>query len=98
MTNLKHLTGSNSRRPSDLALFKSLGGDATQEEHDIVALFSQKDDCISDFEFTPIHIAVLEIYDVTDRERPSLQAYEALKSLPQSPLDWIVLRYRALTQ
>lgn len=62
------------RRPSDLAFFKSLAGDATQEEHDIVELFSQKDDCISDFEFTPIHIAVLEIYDTKDRERPPLEA------------------------
>lgn len=61
------------RRPADLALFKSLSHDATEVEQDIVELFSQRDDCMSDFEFTPIHIAVLELYDFTDKERPSLE-------------------------
>ena len=39
----------------------------------MVELFSQKDDYVSDFEFTPIHIAVLEIYDSADLERPGLE-------------------------
>ncbi len=62
------------RRPADLAFFKSLGQDATDAEQDMVEVFSQKDDCIRDFEFTPIHIAVLEIYDTKDTERPSLES------------------------
>jgi hypothetical protein len=67
-------TNMDSRRPADLALFKSLGQDATDIEEDIVEVFSQKDDCIRDFEFTPIHIAVLQLYDTTDTERPSLES------------------------
>jgi hypothetical protein len=63
----------NSSTPSDLAFSKSLDQNATQAEQDIVEVFTKKDDCIRDFEFTPIHIAVLEIYDVADTERPSLQ-------------------------
>ena len=63
----------NLSTPSDLAFFKSLDQNATQVEQDVVEIFSKKDDCIRDFEFTPIHIAVLEIYDIADAERPSLQ-------------------------
>ncbi|KAF2203950.1 ankyrin [Delitschia confertaspora ATCC 74209] len=62
-----------SRKPADLAILKSIGHDATQVEHDIVEVFSKKDDFLSDFEFTPIHIAVLEMYPPTDPERPTLQ-------------------------
>lgn len=60
-------------KPADLAILKSLGADSTQVEQDIVEVFSQKDDYISDFEFTPIHIAVLSIYKPTDVERPTLE-------------------------
>ena len=60
------------RKPIDLAILKSIGEDATEVEHDIVKAFSEKDDHLSDFEFTPIHIAVLDIYDANDSERPSL--------------------------
>ena len=60
------------RKPIDLAVLKSIGEDATEVEHDIVEAFSEKDDHLSDFEFTPIHIAVLDIYDAKDIERPSL--------------------------
>lgn len=62
-----------SRKPADLAILKSLGADATQTEREIVEVFSQQDDYTNDFEFTPIHIAVLEIYDPSDRERPTLE-------------------------
>ncbi|KAF3491416.1 Ankyrin repeat protein [Arthroderma uncinatum] len=61
------------RKPADLAILKSLGVDAGRVEEEIVQVFSKKDDYISDFEFTPIHIAVLDLYDPTDRERPSLE-------------------------
>ena len=62
-----------SRKPADLAILKSLAADAIHIEREIVEVFSQKDDYIDDFDFTPIHIAVLEIYKPTDRERPTLQ-------------------------
>jgi hypothetical protein len=61
------------RKPADLAVLKSIGQDATQVEKEIVEIFSKRDDCLSDFEFTPIHIAVLEMYDAADLERPSLE-------------------------
>ena len=60
-------------KPADLAILKSLGADSTRVEQEIVEVFSQKDDYISDFEFTPIHIAVLDIYKPTDMERPTLE-------------------------
>ena len=60
-------------KPADLAILKSLGADATHIEQEIVEIFSQKDDYTSDFEFTPIHVAVLEIYQPTDLERPTLE-------------------------
>ncbi|KAL4933218.1 ankyrin repeat domain-containing protein [Aspergillus undulatus] len=61
------------RKPVDLAFLKSIGTDATQVEKDIVQLFSKEDDCTDDYEFTPIHIAVLELYDPSDAERPTLE-------------------------
>lgn len=62
-----------SRTPADLAILKSFAVGATHVEQEIVQIFSQKDDAIDDFEFTPIHIAVLNIYDPTDAERPTLE-------------------------
>ena len=59
-------------KPADLAILKSLPTDSTHVEKEIVEVFSQKDDYLSDFEFTPIHIAVLELYDPKDSDRPSL--------------------------
>ncbi|KAL8876911.1 MAG: hypothetical protein Q9198_004973 [Flavoplaca austrocitrina] len=61
------------RKPADLAILKSLGSDATDVEREIVEVFSKKDDYVRDFDFTPIHIAVLNLYDVEDQERPSLE-------------------------
>lgn len=66
------LTTMNSK-PADLAILKSLSINATQNEREVVEVFSKKDDYISDFEFTPIHIAVLDLYDPTDLERPTLE-------------------------
>lgn len=60
-------------KPADLAILKSFGANSTRVEQEVVEVFSQKDDYISDFEFTPIHIAVLEIYKPTDSERPTLE-------------------------
>ncbi|KAL4793748.1 ankyrin repeat-containing domain protein [Aspergillus venezuelensis] len=61
------------RKPVDLAFLKSVGVDATQDDRDIVRLFSREDDFTLDYEFTPIHIAVLEQYDPDDAERPTLE-------------------------
>ncbi|PGH01468.1 hypothetical protein AJ79_07906 [Helicocarpus griseus UAMH5409] len=40
---------------------------------DIVQIFSKQDDYTHDYEFTPIHIAVLDLYDPDDLERPTLE-------------------------
>ena len=61
------------RKPADLAILKSLSINATQNEREVVEVFSKKDDYISDFEFSPIHVAVLDLYDPTDLERPTLE-------------------------
>lgn len=61
------------RKPVDLAFLKSRGADATKLEKDIVQVFSKDDDYIDDYEFTPIHIAVLDLYQPTDTERPTLE-------------------------
>ena len=60
-------------KPADLAILKSLAADSTNVEQEIVDVFSQKDDYIDDFEFTPIHTAVLDLYQSTDAERPTLE-------------------------
>ena len=60
-------------KPADLAILKSLPIDSGHIEKQIVEVFSRQDDYVSDFEFTPIHIAVLGLYDPHDRERPSLE-------------------------
>jgi Uri superfamily endonuclease len=69
---LDYLAHNDQRKPADLAILKSLADDATSVEREMVEVFSQKDDYIRDFDFTPIHIAVLGLYDVEDGERPSL--------------------------
>jgi len=67
------ITNNHISKPADLAILKSLADDATHVEREIVEIFSQKDDYISDFEFTPLHIAVLNLYDPGGSERPSLE-------------------------
>ncbi|PGH09492.1 hypothetical protein GX51_00597 [Blastomyces parvus] len=61
------------RKPVDFAFLKSRGADATQTEKDIVQVFSKQDDYIDDYDFTPIHVAVLDLYDPEDSERPTLE-------------------------
>ena len=46
---------------------------ATPVEHEISKTFAEKDDYLNDFDFTPIHIAVLGMYDPGDREQPSVE-------------------------
>lgn len=60
-------------KPADLAILKALAVHATHMEQEIVKVFSKRGDYISDFGFTPIHIAVLDLYDPTDLERPTLE-------------------------
>ncbi|OAX83301.1 hypothetical protein ACJ72_02334 [Emergomyces africanus] len=62
------------RKPVDFAFLKSRGADATQTEKDIVQVFSKQDEYIDDYDFTPIHVAVLDLYDPDDLERPTLEA------------------------
>ncbi|KKY27076.1 putative ankyrin repeat protein [Phaeomoniella chlamydospora] len=62
-----------SRRPVDLAILKSFAAQATKVEKEIVRVLSKEEDFLIDFEFTPIHIAVLDLYDPTDSERPGLE-------------------------
>lgn len=54
-------------------MLKSIVQDGTELEQSIVELFSRKVDVFTDFDFTPIHIAVLKLYDADDTERPSLE-------------------------
>ncbi|CAG9946812.1 unnamed protein product, partial [Clonostachys rosea f. rosea IK726] len=61
------------RTPADFAVWKSLGKGATDNEKKLVELFGEKDNVLLDFEFTPIHMAVLNLYSHEDRERPSLE-------------------------
>ena len=61
------------RKMADLAILKSSGSDAGHVEQEIVEVFSQKDDYVNDFAFTPIHAAVLGIDDPNDLERPTLE-------------------------
>jgi hypothetical protein len=42
------------------------------EQH-IVQEFGKGDDILMDFDFTPIHIAALNLYDTNDKERPNLE-------------------------
>ena len=70
---LRCWTDSVKSKPADLALLKSLPRDSSQVEKDIVEVFSKKDDYLDDFEFTPIHKAVLDLYDPKDSERPALK-------------------------
>ncbi|KAL1864293.1 hypothetical protein VTK73DRAFT_5967 [Phialemonium thermophilum] len=61
-----------SRTPADLAVFKSIGKNETGSEQAVVDIFCEKDDVLADFEFTPIHLCVLNIHDYQHSERPSL--------------------------
>ncbi|KAL9046370.1 MAG: hypothetical protein Q9214_000781 [Letrouitia sp. 1 TL-2023] len=79
------------RKPVDLAILNTLISGATQVELEISKAFAQKNDYLSDFDFTPIHIAVLDLYDSNDRERPSLeQLLELLDDCNNTPAgtDW----------
>lgn len=61
-----------SRKAADLAILKSISQDATEAEHKMVEVFSEEDDFVRDFDFTPIHVAALDMYPAGDNERPTL--------------------------
>ncbi|KAI1177125.1 ankyrin [Nemania sp. FL0916] len=61
------------RVPADFAVLKSIGKDASENEKMLLEVFGEKDSVLTDFDFTPIHIAVLNLYSHNDRERPSLE-------------------------
>jgi hypothetical protein len=56
-----------------MAFFKTVHSGCTQLDHDIVNLFSEKNNILAEFDCTPIHIAVLGMYDPKDTERPTLE-------------------------
>jgi hypothetical protein len=64
-----------SRTPADFAAFKALGKNATENDKKVVEIFGERDDVLADFEFTPIHIATLDLHSHVDHERPSLEEY-----------------------
>ncbi|XXH00572.1 hypothetical protein Hte_006920 [Hypoxylon texense] len=68
-----HTGDIGTRIPADFAVLKSIGKDATENEKELLELFGEKDNVLADFEFTPIHTAVLDLYSHDDRERPSLE-------------------------
>jgi hypothetical protein len=72
------------RKPVDLVFLKSLTVDATEIEKEIVRIFAKDDDYLADFEFTPIHIAVLDLYDASDSERPKLEDLSHRHMMTQS--------------
>ncbi|KAF9766624.1 hypothetical protein IL306_000947 [Fusarium sp. DS 682] len=79
------------RTPAELAFVKTIGPDVTQAEHDILEALTTEDDCLSNFEFSPIHIAVLGLYPTTDDERPSLkELIDLLDDANNAPVttDW----------
>ncbi|KAL4963682.1 ankyrin repeat protein [Aspergillus stella-maris] len=87
------------RKPVDLAFLKSVGVDGTQVEKDIVQIFSKEDDCTADYDFTPIHIAVLELYDPTDNERPTLeQLIDFVDTANNAPADTDWARWKSKYQ
>jgi hypothetical protein len=63
------------RTPADFAVLKSIGKDAADADKKLVEVFSERDDVLLDFEFTPIHIAVLNLHGLEHCERPSLEEY-----------------------
>lgn len=57
----------------DLAILKSFTSGASAIEREIVRTLGKPEDYLDDFEFTPMHIAVLGLYEPTDPERPNLE-------------------------
>ena len=71
-TSVKTTTNTR-RKPMDLAILKSFTSGASKVEREIVRVLGNQEDYLDDFEFTPMHIAVLGLYEPTDSERPSLE-------------------------
>lgn len=61
-----------SSKPVHLAIIRAYNIDATRVECQRVAAFPNWREHLLDFQFTPIHRAVLEYYECDDKERPSL--------------------------
>ncbi|RHZ52990.1 uncharacterized protein CDV56_103863 [Aspergillus thermomutatus] len=61
---ISHATLVSIPKPQTLEL------DAAEVEKEIVRIFAEDNDYLEDFGFTPIHIAVLDLYDASDSERP----------------------------
>jgi ankyrin repeat protein len=60
------------RKPADLARVRALMVGATKVQKEIANLFPSADSFQDDYELSPIHIAVLGLYDHDDKTRPDL--------------------------
>lgn len=86
-----------SSKPVDFAILKSLAANSTPIEKEILRALSREQDVLSDFEFTPIHIAVLDLYSSNDTERPSLtQLIDFVDNANNAPpgTDWSAWKSR----
>ncbi|KAH7310865.1 ankyrin repeat protein [Stachybotrys elegans] len=80
-----------SRVPADLAVLKALGKGQHGSEQEVVEIFGKKDDVLADFEYNPIHLCVLNIYEY-HLERPSLEELlELVDEANNAPVntDWV---------
>jgi ankyrin repeat protein len=67
------LTKVRDRKPVDFAILRALAIDSNEVEQQIMKAFPAYETYMIDFGFSSIHNAVLELYDVADNTRPSLQ-------------------------
>jgi hypothetical protein len=67
------LTKVRDRKPVDFAILRALAIDSNDVEQQIMKAFPAYEIYMIDFGFSSIHNAVLELYDVADNTRPSLQ-------------------------
>jgi ankyrin repeat protein len=65
-------TEDGNRRPGDLARVRALIFGATDIQKEIASKFPGAESFQDDYELTPIHVAVLGLYDHDDRTRPDL--------------------------
>lgn len=46
--------------------------DASETEKQVASMFPNADDFKSDFDLSPVHVAVLDLYDSSEKEKPEL--------------------------
>lgn len=60
------------RKAVHLAIFRSLKRDASETEKQLARVFPNADEFKSDFGLSPVHVAVLDLYDSSEKEKPGL--------------------------